>query len=106
MPLYLYEVIEANGELGERFEIFQKMTDAPLALHPHSGEPVRSVIRAPAVPRNRVDVAAKQNVADDNRLEKLGFTKYVKTKDGYEKRAGQGPDKLSRDRIISGDDLS
>jgi hypothetical protein len=49
---------------------------------------------------------SKANVADDNRLEKLGFTKYVKRGDGsYEKRAGQGPDVISRDRPVAPGDI-
>lgn len=105
MPFYLYEVIAGDGP-GERFEIFQKINDPALEKHPDTGKPVRRIICAPAVPRQNSDRAAKENIADDNRLEKLGFTKYVKTKKGYEKRAGQGPDVISRDRPASGSDFS
>lgn len=103
MPLYVYEVI---NQPGERFEIFQKISDPPLKYHPQTKLPVKRIIYAPSVPSKRIDLAAKENVADDSRLEKLGFTKYVKSKDGtYEKRAGRGPDVISKDRPISGDDL-
>jgi hypothetical protein len=35
-------------------------------------------------------------VSDDRKLDRMGFTKYVKTDDGrYEKRAGSGPDRIS-----------
>ena len=30
MPTYVYEVINDDGSAGETFEVFQKMTDAPL----------------------------------------------------------------------------
>jgi hypothetical protein len=31
-------------------------------------------------------------LADDKKLERLGFTKYVNTGEGYEKVLGSGPD--------------
>ena len=31
-------------------------------------------------------------LADDKKLERMGFTKYVKTDHGYEKTVGSGPD--------------
>jgi hypothetical protein len=47
-----------------------------------------------------------KSVADDKKLDKLGFTKYVKSGDGtYEKRAGKGPDVISRDAPLSADDV-
>jgi hypothetical protein len=40
-----------------------------------------------------------RSVADDKKLDRLGFTKYVKSGDGvYEKRAGKGPDVIHRDQ--------
>ena len=45
-----------------------------------------------------------KSVADDKKLDKMGFTKYVKAGDGvYEKRAGKGPDVISRDTPFSED---
>jgi hypothetical protein len=47
-----------------------------------------------------------RNMADDKKLDKLGFTKYVKSGDGtYEKRAGKGPDVISRDQPIAPGDV-
>ena len=47
-----------------------------------------------------------RSVADDKKLDRLGFTKYVKAGDGtYEKRAGKGPDVISRDQATSPADL-
>lgn len=98
MPVYVYEVILDDGSSGPQFEILQKMSDAPLTLHPETGQPVRRVIQAPHIGGRWSDSAMHRNVSDDKKLDKLGFTKYVKAGDGfYEKRAGKGPDVISRD---------
>ena len=48
----------------------------------------------------------ERSVADDKKLDRLGFTKYVKSGDGtYEKTVGKGPNVISRDAPISGSDL-
>ena len=45
MPTYVYEVIATNSATESRqFEVFQKMSDAPLTVDPDSGKPVRRVI--------------------------------------------------------------
>ncbi len=44
MPTYVYETISQNGEPVERFEVEQRMSDAPLTLHPQTQQPVRRVI--------------------------------------------------------------
>ena len=88
MPLYVYQVIEPDGTDGEVFEVMQRMSDAPLTTHPDSGKPVRRLIAAP----NAVTRYGAANLSND-RLGKLGFTKYEKSGDGrYEKTAGSGPD--------------
>jgi len=107
MPIYVYEEIRDDGQPGERFELFQKMSDDPLSAHPETGRPVRRIIQAPAILNpGRVTQAAKENLKDDRKLEQLGFTKYVKAGNGtYEKRAGDGPDVISPDRPVSPGDL-
>lgn len=91
MPTYVYEVIQADGQ-GERFEVVQTMSDEPLTEHPETGEPVRRIILPPNIAGRWTDRRVEKNMADDKRLEKLGFTKYVKTETGrYEKTAGDGP---------------
>jgi hypothetical protein len=98
MPVYVYEVILDDGSSGPQFEILQKMSDPPLTLHPETGQPVRRVIQAPHIGGRWSDSAMHRSVSDDKKLDKLGFTKYVKAGDGhYEKRAGKGPDVISRD---------
>ncbi len=88
MPLYVYQVIEADGGEGEVFEVMQKMADAPLTVHPESGKPVRKLLATP----NAVTHYVGSNLSND-KLGKLGFTKYEKAGSGfYEKTAGSGPD--------------
>ncbi len=103
MPIYVYELIE---DPSERFEVMQKISDEPLTKHPETGQPVRRVIQAPFIGGRWSDGAMHRAVSDDKKLDRLGFTKYVKAGDGYyEKRAGKGPDVISRDKPIKPSDL-
>jgi len=96
MPLYLYEVINDDGTGGERFEVIQRMADAPLTAHPESGIPVRRVFGVPNAPRAWTDSQGKAATSDKN-LERLGFTQYVKGDSGkYEKKFGKGPDLIKK----------
>jgi predicted nucleic acid-binding Zn ribbon protein len=106
MPLYQYEVITGDDSPGEQFEFFQSMAEPPLTKHPQTGQPVRRVLCAPAVGGKWSDSAMAKSVTDDKKLDRLGFTKYVKSGDGtYEKRAGKGPDVISRDQALSSGDV-
>lgn len=92
MPLYVYQVIEADGSDGEVFEIIQRMKDEPLTVHPENGKPVRRLLAAP----NTVTRFGSANLSNE-RLGKLGFTKYERAGDGkYQKTAGSGPDMISK----------
>jgi predicted nucleic acid-binding Zn ribbon protein len=45
MPTYVYEVIsQDHGAEVRRFEMFQRITDAPLTVDPGSGQPVVRVV--------------------------------------------------------------
>lgn len=92
MPRYVYEVISESGEAGQRFEVHQKMSDPPLTEHPETGEPVRRVITAPNIAGRLSPMRPEKALADDSKLARMGFTKYVKGDRGYEKAAGSGPD--------------
>ena len=92
MPTYVYEVIHEDGAAGERFEVAQKMTDPPLTHHPETGQPVRRVILPAWIAGSTSPMRTERALADDKKLERLGFTKYVNTGDGYEKVVGSGPD--------------
>src|SRR5438093_12371835 len=96
MPIYVYEVVQPDGEGGEQFEVIQSMSETALTTHPETGEPVRRVFGAPNAPRAWTDAHAKAKTSDSN-LAAKGFTKYVKSGDGtYEKTTGSGPKKLKR----------
>lgn len=97
MPTYVYVVVNPDGSDGTPFEVVQKMSDPPLEKHPETGEPVRRVPTMPNLPLNHSDAAEKSKLSNKN-LDRLGFTKYEKSGDGhYEKKAGKGPDVISRD---------
>ena len=97
MPTYVYAVVNEDGSDGEHFEGVQKMSDPTLTTHPESGKPVRRVPTLPNLPLNHSDAAEKTKMSNKN-LDRMGFTKYEKSGDGfYEKKAGKGPDVISRD---------
>lgn len=107
MPTYVYEIVQPDGSAGERFEYVQKMSDPPLSEHPETGQPVRRVITAPYIGGAWGDSAMERSMKDDKKLERLGFTKYVKSGDGtYEKRAGKGPNVISKDKPVNPGDLN
>ncbi|WP_432799787.1 FmdB family zinc ribbon protein [Poriferisphaera sp. WC338] len=96
MPTYVYQVILDGDEPGQIFEVTQRMSDDPLTHHPTTGQPVKRIPQAPAIVGDHTEARAAKNLSDD-KLGKLGFTKYVKTDTGkYEKTAGKGPDKINR----------
>lgn len=104
MPIYVYEEIRDDGTSGEQFEIYQSMAEEPLTVHPQTGKSIRRVWQAPFIGGQWSDSAMSRSAADDRKLERLGFTKYVKSGDGtYEKTVGKGPGKLSADAPHSAD---
>ena len=97
MPTYDYAVINQDGTLGERFEVFQSMSAEPLVKHPETGEPVKRLVSAPGLALNHSDASDKTKLSDSN-LDRLGFTKYQRSGDDtWDKTAGKGPDSISRD---------
>jgi predicted nucleic acid-binding Zn ribbon protein len=91
MPIYVYQVIEDDGSEGEVFEIMQRMSDAPLTTHPENGKPVKKLLAVP----NAMTKHTPGSLSND-RLSRLGFTKYQKAGDGhYEKTAGSGPNVIT-----------
>lgn len=96
MPTYVYEVVRPDGSAGERFEVSQSMADPPLETHPETGAKVRRIFTPPNIAGRYTEAAAGKQLSDNN-LERLGFTKYVKSGDGkYEKALGQGPDIIKK----------
>ncbi len=91
MPTYVYEVIEKDGSGGEKFELVQPMSEDPIKVHPESAQPVRRVIQPFQISGASSLMKADRALADDSKLEKLGFTKYVKSGDGkYDRVVGKG----------------
>ncbi|MGD9855720.1 MAG: FmdB family transcriptional regulator [Planctomycetaceae bacterium] len=106
MPTYVYEIIQPDGQPGEQFEVVQRISEPPLTQHPQSGEPVRRVIQPVFIGGTWSESSMHRSVKNDKKLDRLGFTKYVKSGDGvYEKRAGKGPDVITRDQPIKPQDL-
>ena len=96
MPLYEYVVINDDGSAGESFEVLQKIADPPLKKHPATGKPVQRVMSAPSVKKSYSGGPIRGDISNKN-LERLGFTKYQKSKQGtYEKILGDGPDLIKR----------
>lgn len=98
MPIYVYEVVKANGEGGERFEVMQSMKEGALTRHPASGEPVRRVLQAPHLTTRYGEGGMKGRLENAN-LEKAGFTKYERDKltGRYHRVAGkEGPAEIKR----------
>ena len=92
MPFYVYE-LDTDEKSPQRFEFFQKMSDPPLTRHPETGQPIRRIPTVPSVPRKGYAAQSTKKMLSDSNLERLGFTKYVKTDDAkYEKAVGKGPD--------------
>ncbi|MDB5385413.1 MAG: hypothetical protein JWM11_1059 [Planctomycetaceae bacterium] len=92
MPMYVYEVLDDQGNVCDVFEIIQKITEPPLTRHPETGQPLRMSITAPFVAKKTHGDLPKGDISDRN-LEKLGFTKYKKRREGgYDKVVGDGPD--------------
>jgi hypothetical protein len=95
MPIYVYEIVREDGRDGETFEVVQNMSDPSLTVHPETGQPVRRIPARTSIGGVWSDGSMKRSISDD-KLQKQGFTKYVKTGDGtYEKTLGSGPSMIS-----------
>jgi hypothetical protein len=88
MPLYLYQGLDTQST----FELMHPMQDAPLRLHPESGEPLRRLYTPPHLGGKHSEETIQSTLSKEN-LAAKGFTKYEKVKTGqYERTVGtQGP---------------
>ena len=98
MPTYVYEILDDKGRpTEERFEVVQTMADEPLTKHPETGQAVRRVFVPFRIAGKNAPMHTDKALKDDRKLEKLGFTKYVKASDGkYEKVVGKGPNQIQK----------
>ncbi len=96
MPLYEYVIVHEDGSQGETFEVLQRISDPPLKKHPQTGQKVQRIMAAPSVKKKYSGGPIRGDTSDKN-LDRLGFTKYQKSKAGtYEKVLGDGPDLIKR----------
>ena len=98
MPVYVYQVIEADGSEGEVFELEQGMKESALTGHPITGQPVRRVYQPPNI-ASRYTPGQTAKKLDDKNIERAGFTKYVRDKQtgNYHRTAGKaGPSQIRR----------
>jgi len=73
----------------------------PVEAEHQTGEPVRRLITAPHIGGAHSEASEKRKLSDGN-LDKLGFTKYVKSDSGYDKVAGKGPDLSQVRKLMDG----
>ena len=98
MPTYVYKITGDGPESGTYFEVEQSIADAPLSVHPESGDPVTRVICAPALVLKHGERRTNRLLSDES-VARNGFTRYEKIRSGvYEKTAGHGPDRIHRDQ--------
>ncbi|HKJ90572.1 MAG TPA: hypothetical protein VJ960_05530 [Oceanipulchritudo sp.] len=98
MPIYVYEVLQADGTPGPRFEWHQAMSEPALTQHPETGEAVRRVLLPPHL-GTRYSEGQTRSRLDNKRVEKAGFTKYERDKmtGRYHRVAGRdGPETINR----------
>ena len=90
MPTYLYCEVLDDGSDGETIEIVRGLNEPEPSVHPETGRKLRRVYSAPNLAMRYTTQAQKGNLSNE-RIEKLGFTKYEKDKitGTYNKVAGK-----------------
>ncbi len=76
MPIYVYRIIRPVEQPEETFEMRQSIHDAPLTVHPETGEPVERVLTAPMI----------SVPLGDSQIRNSGLKKFTKTSDGSYER--------------------
>lgn len=76
MPIYVYRTIRPTEQPQETFEVRQSIHDAPLTVHPKTGEPVERVLMPPMISRP----------LGDSQIRNSGLKKFTKTSDGSYER--------------------
>lgn len=95
MPIYEYEILDADGRPVARKELLQRIADPPLTRDPETGLPMRRVISQVALTLKHSTLREKRSLSADN-LSRHGFTRYERASDGaYVRTAGRdGPPTL------------
>lgn len=93
MPVYVYQILQADGTDGDVFEIEQGANDPALTAHPVTGQPVRRVVQAPHLAGQYNERKVRAQVSNPDNLERHGFTRYEKDKVSgkYYKTSGRDP---------------
>lgn len=81
MPIYEYQAREPQSGCShcvDRFELMQRMADAPLQNCPQCGAPVIRLISAPAVGRSQSGFDDQAKKAGFHKLQRLGKGEYEK----------------------------
>ncbi len=92
MPTYAYAIVKPDGTDGEVFEVFQRISDPPLTVHPETGEPVRKLIVAP-----QVQTSSDAQRFSKSNLERLGFSRFERKGSGVLREdRRQGPGRAER----------
>ena len=92
MPTYQYCEILDDGSDGEMIEIVKRVNDPAPSIHPETGRKLRRVYSVPNLAMHYTAQAQKTNLSNE-RIEKLGFTKYERDKltGTYNRVAGKDP---------------
>jgi hypothetical protein len=95
MPVYTYEILNADQQPTGCVELIQPMAAPQLDRHPVTGERIRRIITAPNIVTRYSDRQIRKPLSNEN-LERHGFSKYEKVGTGqYVKTAGkEGPSTL------------
>lgn len=94
MPIYTYEVLDDSGKVIEIYEAEQSLRDAPLSVHPITGEKMRKIVTAASV---NTKYSHWSSQMDQKNLTNKGFTRYEKDKltgKYFKTNEGRGPQEL------------
>lgn len=81
MPIYEYQAVEERrgcGHCAPGFEVMQRLADAPLAVCPQCGAPIRKLISAAAVGGSKSNFDDRAKTAGFHKLKRLGQGEYEK----------------------------
>jgi len=81
MPIYEYQAREKTkscSHCGEPFEVFQNISDCPLAECPRCGAPLRKLISTPCVGKSKSGFDDRAKTAGFHKLQRTGKGEYEK----------------------------
>jgi len=91
MPVYTYEVLDADGNIVEIYEAEQPLGSEALSKHPITGEQMRKVLTAPRI---NATYSNWKDKLEPGKLANSGFTRYERDKSTgryFKSNPGQGP---------------